>query len=148
MKDERRPVVGYVRMSTDQQQDSPARQRQDIEGLASRQAFRIIKWFEDHGQTGTELSKHHEFQKTLGDAKAGSFVAMLVSKQLRMSREDIFDAIQHWRLFRDAGVSIITCYHGELKFDYLGGVIIAIVDQYEAWEKSIRLTDRVVGGKR
>ena len=94
------------------------------------------------------MSKHHEFQKTLGDAKAGSFVAMLVSKQLRMSREDIFDAIQHWRLFRDAGVSIITCYHGELKFDYLGGVIIAIVNQYEAWEKSIRLTDRVVGGKR
>jgi len=94
------------------------------------------------------LSKHHEFQKTLGDAKAGSFVAMLVSKQLRMSCEDIFDAIQHWRLFRDAGVSIITCYHGELKFDNLGGVIIAIVDQYGAREESVRLADRVVIGKR
>ena len=93
------------------------------------------------------MSKHHEFQKLLGDAKADTFQAVLLSEQSRMSREDIFDTIQHWRLFRDAGESI-TCQRGELKFDNLGGVIIAIVDQYEAWEKSIRLTDRVVGGKR
>ena len=45
-------------------------------------------------------------------------------------------------------MSIITCYHGELKFDYLGGVIIAIVDQYGAREESVRLADRVVIGKR
>ena len=148
MTDERRPAVGYVRMSTDQQQDSPARQRQDIEGLASPQGIRIIRWYEDYGQTGTELSKHHEFQKLLGDAKADTFQAVLLSEQSRMSREDIFDAMQHWRLFRDAGVSIITCYHGELKFDNLGGVIIAIVDQYGAREESVRLADRVVIGKR
>jgi len=36
-------------------------------------------------------------------------VAVLVSEQLRISREDIFDAIQHWRLFSATGVSIITC---------------------------------------
>jgi DNA invertase Pin-like site-specific DNA recombinase len=148
MKDERKPAVGYVRMSTDQQQDSPARQRQDIEALASRQGFRIIRWYEDHGQTGTESSKRREFQKLLGDAKAGTFQAVLLSEQSRMSREDIFDAMQHWRLFRDAGVSIITCQRGELKFDNLGGVITAIVDQYGAREESLKLADRVVSGKR
>ena len=72
MKDERKPAVGYVRMSTNQQQDSPARQRQDIEALAQRQGFRIIRWYEDHGQTGTESSKRREFQKLLADAKAGN----------------------------------------------------------------------------
>jgi DNA invertase Pin-like site-specific DNA recombinase/REP element-mobilizing transposase RayT len=148
MSDSRRPAVGYIRMSTDQQQDSPARQRQDIEALAGRQGFRIIRWYEDHGQTGTESSKRREFQKLLGDAKAGTFQAVLLSEQSRMSREDIFDAMQHWRRFRDAGVSIITCQRGELKFDNLGGVITAIVDQYGAREESIRLADRVVSGKR
>ncbi len=126
MKEKLRPAVGYIRMSTDQQQDSPARQRQDIEALASRQGFRITRWYEDHGQTGTESSKRREFQKLLGDAKAGTFQAVLLSEQSRMSREDIFDAMQHWRKFRDAGVSIITCQRGELKFDNLGGVITAI----------------------
>ncbi len=148
MSDNRKPAVGYVRMSTDQQQDSPARQRQDIQALAQRQGFRLIRWYEDHGLSGTESSKHREFQKLLTDAKAGTFQAVLLSEQSRMSREDIFDAMQHWRLFRDAGVSIITCQRGELKFDNLGGLLTAIVDQYGAREESIRLADRVVSGKR
>lgn len=141
-------AVGYIRMSSDQQQDSPARQRRDVQELANRMGYEIIKWYEDHGLTGTESSKRKDFQKLLADAKAGSFCAVLLSEQSRMSREDIFDCMQHWRLFRDAGVSIITCQRGELKFDNLGGVITAIVDQYGAREESLKLADRVVSGKR
>lgn len=143
-----KPAVGYIRMSSDQQQDSPARQRRDVQALADRMGYEIIKWYEDHGLTGTESSKRKDFQKLLADAKAGSFSAVLLSEQSRMSREDIFDCMQHWRLFRDAGVSIITCQRGELKFDNLGGVITAIVDQYGAREESLKLADRVVSGKR
>jgi site-specific DNA recombinase len=143
-----KPAVGYIRMSSDQQQDSPARQRRDVQALADRMGYEIIKWYEDHGLTGTESSKRKDFQKLLSDAKAGSFGAVLLSEQSRMSREDIFDCMQHWRLFRDAGVSIITCQRGELKFDNLGGVITAIVDQYGAREESLKLADRVVSGKR
>ncbi|MBM4000562.1 MAG: recombinase family protein [Planctomycetes bacterium] len=148
MSDTKRPAVGYVRMSSDQQQDSPARQRRDVQALADRLGYRIIKWYEDHGMTGTESSKRREFQKLLADAKAGTFCAVLLSEQSRMSREDIFDCMQHWRLFRDAGVAIVTCQRGELKFDNLGGVITAIVDQYGAREESLKLADRVVSGKR
>lgn len=43
---------------------------------------------------------------------------------------------------------IVTCQRGELKFDNLGGVITAIVDQYGAREESLKLADRVVSGKR
>ncbi|MFN9291888.1 MAG: recombinase family protein, partial [Planctomyces sp.] len=114
-----KPAVGSIRMSTDQQQDSPARQRQDVEALAKRLRYRIIRWYEDHGQTGTESSKRKDFQKLLADAKAKTFCAVLLSEQSRMSREDILDAMQHWRAFRDAGVSIVTCQRGELKFDNL-----------------------------
>jgi len=90
-----KPAVGYIRMSTDQQQDSPERQRRDIEAMALQSNYRIIKWYEDHGQTGTESNKRKKFQKLLVDAKAGSFVAVLLSEQSRMSREDIFDCMQH-----------------------------------------------------
>ena len=148
MNSKLKPAVGYIRMSTDQQQDSPERQRRDIEAMAVQSNYKIIKWYEDHGQTGTESSKRKEFQKLLVDAKAGSFVAVLLSEQSRMSREDIFDCMQHWRLFRDAGVGIVTCQCGELKFDNLGGVITAIVDQYGARDESLKLADRVVSGKR
>jgi len=143
-----KPAVGYIRMSTDQQQDSPARQRQDIEALAKRLGYRILRWYEDHGLTGTESSRRAEFQKLLVDASSGTFQAVLLSEQSRMSREDVFDAMVHWKLLRDANVAIVTCQRGELDFNNLGGMITAIVDQYGARDESIKLADRVVSGKR
>lgn len=89
-----------------------------------------------------------KFLRLLKDAKNGNFEAVLLSEQSRMSREDVFDAMVHWKLLRDAGVKIVTCQRGELDFSNLGGVITAIVDQYGAREESIKLADRVVSGKR
>lgn len=143
-----KPAVGYIRMSSDQQQDSPARQRKDIQALADRSGYRILRWYEDHGLTGTESNNRKDFQMLLRDAQSGSFCAVLLSEQSRMSREDVFDAMVHWRLLRDAGVRIVTCQRGELDFSNLGGVITAIVDQYGAREESLKLADRVVSGKR
>lgn len=143
-----KPAVGYIRMSSDQQQDSPARQRKDIEALARRLGYHIVRWYEDHGLTGTESSKRKDFQKLLADAKNGTFCAVLLSEQSRMSREDVFDAMVHWKQLRDAGVKIVTCQRGELDFSNLGGVITAIVDQYGAREEAIRLADRSLSGKR
>jgi hypothetical protein len=65
-----------------------------------------------------------------------------------MSREDVFEAMLHWKLLRDAGVKIVTCQRGELDFSNLGGVITAIVDQYGAREESIKLAQRVASGQR
>lgn len=148
MTNKLKPAVGYIRMSTDRQEDSPARQRRDIEALAERMGFRILRWYEDHGLTGTLSMNRPEFQRLLSDAKTGRFSAVLLSEQSRMSREEVFDAMLHWRSLRDAGVRIITCQRGELDFANLGGVITAIVDQYGARDESLKLADRVVSGKR
>jgi DNA invertase Pin-like site-specific DNA recombinase len=147
-KTKMKPAVGYVRMSSDQQQDSTARQRKDIEALAKRLGYRIVRWYEHHGLTGTSSSKRKDFLKLLADAKGGAFSAVLLSEQSRTSREDVFDAMVHWKLLRDAGVKIVTCQRGELDFSNLAGVITAIFDQYGAREESILLADRVISGKR
>jgi site-specific DNA recombinase len=143
-----KPAVGYIRMSTDKQEDSPARQRHDIEEMAKRHRYRILTWYEDHGLTGTESANRPEFRRLLQNAKGGKFQAVLLSEQSRMSREDIFDVMVHWRLLRDAGVKIVTCQRGELDFNNLGGVITAIVDQYGAREESVKLSQRVASGQR
>lgn len=143
-----KPAVGYIRMSTDKQEDSPARQRRDIESLAERMNYRITSWYEDHGLTGTESANRPEFRRLLDNAKSGKFQAVLLSEQSRMSREDVFDAMVHWKLLRDAGVKIVTCQRGELDFSNLGGVITAIVDQYGAREESVKLAQRVTSGQR
>jgi len=143
-----KPAVGYIRMSTDKQEDSPARQRRDIEALAERLGYRIISWYEDQGLTGTESANRPEFRRLLTNAKSGKFQAVLLSEQSRMSNEDVFDAMMHWKLLRDVGVKIVTCQRGELDFSNLGGVITAIVDQYGAREESVKLAQRVTSGQR
>ena len=143
-----KPAVGYIRMSTDKQEDSPARQRRDIEEMAKRHGYHILAWYEDHGLTGTESANRPEFKRLLENAKGGKFQAVLLSEQSRMSREDIFDVMIHWRLLRDAGVKTVTCQRGELDFNNLGGVITAIVDQYGAREESVKLAQRVASGQR
>ena len=142
------PAVGYIRMSTDRQEHSPERQRSEIQNLADREGYRIIRWYEDHGLTGTESANRPEFQKLLRDAQRGCFEAILLHEQSRFSREDIFDVMLHWRLLREAGVEIVTCQRGHLRFDDLGGIITAIIDQHGAREESAKLAARVVGGQR
>lgn len=141
-------AVGYIRMSTDRQENSPERQRREINALAEREGYRITKWYEDHGLTGTESANRPEFQSLLRDAERGRFSAILLHEQSRFSREDIFDVMAHWRLLREAGVEIVTCQRGRLRFDDLGGIITAIIDQHGAREESIRLASRVVSGQR
>jgi len=141
-------AVGYIRMSTDRQEHSPERQRKEIQQLADREGYRIIKWYEDHGLTGTESANRPEFQQLLHDAERKRFQAILLHEQSRFSREDIFDVMLHWRLLRQAGVEIVTCQRGRLRFDDLGGIITAIIDQHGAREESAKLASRVVSGQR
>ncbi len=143
-----KPAVGYIRMSTDRQENSPDRQRREIKALADREGYRITKWYEDHGLTGTESANRPEFQSLLRDAERGRFEAILLHEQSRFSREDLFDVMAHWRLLREAGVEIVTCQRGRLRFDDLGGIITAIIDQHGAREESIKLAGRVVSGQR
>jgi site-specific DNA recombinase len=147
MKDLRIPAVGYIRMSTDKQEDSPARQRGEIERMAIKGGYVILCWYEDHGLTGTESLNRPEFQRLLKDAAAGKFRAVLMYEQSRFSREDALDAMMHWRLFRDAGVKLVTCQRGEIRFDDLAGLITAIVGQHEARGESIRLAQRCLSGR-
>lgn len=140
-------AAGYVRMSTDQQDASPERQRAEILQLAERMGYRIARWYEDHGLTGTESDNRPEFQRMLRDARQGTFRAILMYEQSRFSREDVFDVIQHWKTLRAAGVEIVTCGRGKLDFGDLGGLITAIVDQHGAHDESVKIANRSVSGK-
>lgn len=143
-----KPACGYVRMSSDQQKDSPERQRGEIERLAERLGYYIVKWFEDHGLTGTESSKRKQFNKMLAEAKGGTFKAVLLAEQSRFSREDVLDLLTHVKVLRDAGVSLATCQRGLLDLDDLGGILMLVIDGHGARKESMNISERVVTGKR
>lgn len=141
------PAVGYIRMSTDQQEHSPQRQKNGITEYAAKNGMRVVRWYEDHGMTGTESANRLEFQKLLEDCQKGEFSAIVVSETSRMSREDPLDAMAHWRLFRLAGVAVHSSIRGEIKFGDMGSLITLLVDQYGAHDESRKTAHRTTSGK-
>ncbi|MBX3438012.1 MAG: recombinase family protein, partial [Planctomycetaceae bacterium] len=143
-----KPAVGYVRMSKDTQSDSPERQRQEIEALAARDGYRILRWYEDHGKTGTKSKNRLGFQQMLSDAAAkGDFCAVLMYEQSRFSRENFLDTAAHWKRLKDAGVKQVTVQKGEISFDTVGGAVTGLLGQIEAEGESINIAKRTLSGK-
>lgn len=140
-------AVGYIRMSTDKQEDSPQRQRGEIEAMAKRDGFNIIAWYEDHGLTGTESANRPEFQKLLKDAQARQFSAVLLYESSRFSRETPLKAMLHLQLLMEAGVRVVAVRGGEKKLDDLGGFITTYVEQHQAHAESKMIAHRSLSGK-
>ena len=141
------PAAGYIRMSTDKQEDSPARQKAEILQLAKREGYEIIVWYEDHGLTGTESANRPEFLRLLADAKEGNFEAILVYENSRLSREHPLEAMAHWRLLWEAKITVVSVMRGKVNFDDIGGIVTLMVDQHGAHEESIKIAHRSVSGR-
>jgi DNA invertase Pin-like site-specific DNA recombinase len=77
------PAVGYIRMSTDDQKDSPERQRGEIVAMAKRDGYHILRWYEDHGITGSGKKKRSDFLQLMTDVTGGTFKAILVDEPSR-----------------------------------------------------------------
>jgi DNA invertase Pin-like site-specific DNA recombinase len=70
-------VVGYIRMSSDKQEQSPAQQRREIEKLAKRRGYRLLRIYEDHGITGDSLHQRPSLCEMLEDAQKRQFDVIL-----------------------------------------------------------------------
>lgn len=141
------PSVAYVRMSTSQQEDSPERQRRQITDYAQRHGYNVIKWYEDHGMSGTESLNRAGYQQLLSDSTMGAFSAVLISEMSRLSREDLFTVFPQWGAFKDAGITLVSCQRGVIDFSSLGGIICALVDQYSSHDESKKFANRSITGK-
>ena len=71
-------AVGYIRMSSDKQEASPAQQRNEVTALAKRDGYRVIRWYIDEGVSGDATEKRFEFQRMIRDSGSGEFQAVFV----------------------------------------------------------------------
>jgi site-specific DNA recombinase len=142
------PAVGYIRMSTDDQKDSPERQRGEIVAMAKRDGYHILRWYEDHGITGSGKKKRSDFLQLMTDVTGGTFKAILVDEPSRFSREDLFETMAHWKVLHAAGVTLVSRTKGPQRFDDLAGLLIGIIDQHGSRTEIIKLAERVLSGKK
>jgi site-specific DNA recombinase len=72
-------------MSTQQQENSPERQREQIRAYAEQKGYHVVRWYEDLGMRGSDTSRP-QFQTMLQGAQAGQFEAILADELSRLTR--------------------------------------------------------------
>jgi DNA invertase Pin-like site-specific DNA recombinase len=106
-----RKAVGYVRRSTDRQDQSIGDQRRAIETYASQNGFDVVRWFEDDAISGTSVDTRRAFTQMGVDAQAPGreWRYVLVYDVSRFSRGDLDEAGYLRHQFRKAGVEVVYC---------------------------------------
>jgi DNA invertase Pin-like site-specific DNA recombinase len=82
-------VVGYVRVSTDEQADSGAgleSQRRAIRAEAARRGWTVVALYEDAAASGKSLTGRPQLQAALRAVESGGAAAIVVAKLDRLSR--------------------------------------------------------------
>lgn len=96
-------VVGYVRVSTEEQELSPVAQRAAIEGYAKAHGWTLAAVYEDIGVSGgAPADRRPGFMALLNGIVEHDARVVVVSKLDRLSRDIVFTAIAE-RLFLDTG---------------------------------------------
>ena len=104
-----RVAVGYLRRSTDRQEQSIEDQRKAIQQYAAANGFNIERWYVDDAISGANADSRRDFLKMVADAqlKGRAFDTIIVYDVKRFGRLDN-DETGHYRyLLSQAGVEVI-----------------------------------------
>jgi DNA invertase Pin-like site-specific DNA recombinase len=106
------PAVAYLRMSTDKQEESIARQRAEVTAYAKRKGYAIQREYVDPGISGDEIEKRPAFRQMLHDAPRREFEMIVCWDQSRFGRFDQITMGYVVFQFRQAGVSLDRVVEG------------------------------------
>jgi DNA invertase Pin-like site-specific DNA recombinase len=133
-------------MSRDKQEDSPERQRGQIEAHAQKCGYAIGKYYCDLGIAGDD-STRPEFVRLLLDATQGMFDLLLIDEPSRLSRHKPSQFIAEVVYpLEKAKVSVESVSAGLLRLDDIGSLIMTAVLADRSSSEVKNLSRRVLDG--
>jgi site-specific DNA recombinase len=138
----------YVRMSTDKQEDSPERQRGQIDPHCQRRGYVVVRRYEDLGERGWS-DERQGFNQMLEDAGKGLFDVIVVDEMSRLSRSDQWAFMETVLPLRRAGVLVDSVAEGLMDWNDpndLSPFIMLGVRQHKSNQESSNLGRRVLSG--
>src|SRR5260370_38647362 len=92
-------AVGYVRCSTDMQDDSVPQQKRAIQEWADKNECSITHWYVDEGRSVTNLEKRPAFMQMVQDVQANPlFRTVLVYDESRWGRPNNPRKNSYWKV--------------------------------------------------
>ncbi len=110
-------AVGYIRRSTDMQEQSLDDQRREIERYAAAKGYQLLRFYEDDAISGTSADRRAGFQEMVRavqerNGKHQAFQAVLTWDVRRFSRGDIAETGHYLYLLRQGGVEVVFISEG------------------------------------
>jgi len=141
-----RPAVGYLRRSTDRQEQSIGDQRKAVELYAQEHGFEVLDFYIDDAISGTTSDERKAFLKLIADAGAEQcpFSYVLVYDIKRFGRLDNDEAGYYRFQLRKAGVEVIYTsegFNGDDTDD-----LLRPVKQWQARQESRELSKVTIRG--
>jgi DNA invertase Pin-like site-specific DNA recombinase len=109
-----KPAVGYLRRSTDRQEQSLGDQQTAIERHAQERGFEVLRYYKDDAISGTSTNGRKAFLQLLEDAQSDKrdFRTVLVYDIKRFGRVDTDEAGHYRYLLKTQGVDIVYVTEG------------------------------------
>ena len=150
MIDKVKIAAGYVRCSTEKQDDSIDQQKNEIINWASENGYKIINWFEDEGKSGTSFEKRPAFTEMKQVVERNSnFDHILVYDESRWGRATNLRESNYWKFhFEKNGVKVVIINSGSKSKNNVGDIVIEAVESAEATEYSKKLSRSVLRGSK
>src|SRR5262249_32256585 len=136
----------YLRMSTNDQENSIERQRSQVIPYADRQGYSIVGEYTDEGIPGDEVERRKDFKRLLADAEAGAFDCIVCDDRDRFGRFDSIDYGYYVKPLRDRGVWLESVAQGKLDWHSFVGRISDTVQQEGKQMEAQAISRRVLSG--
>ncbi len=139
-------AVGYVRRSTDKQEQSIADQKKAIESYAQEQNLRLLEFYVDDAISGTSTLGRRAFQQMIKDAESATcrFDIIVVYDVKRFGRLDNDEAGYYRHILRSHGVQV--CYVSENFNGDSTDDLLRPVKQWQARQESKDLSKVTIRG--
>lgn len=140
----------YVRMSTDKQEDSPERQKGQVNPYCARKGYQVVETYEDLGAGGWDGTRT-EFLRMLEDAKQGRFQLIVMDEMSRLDRRNPIEFIASVaRPLQQAGVALESVDRGT-RFNWddddVGQLLMLVFGQHQNSDEIKKISRRTATGQ-
>ncbi len=130
--------IGYLRVSTEDQNLGPEAQRASIEAWAARTGVAVVAWFEDHGVSGAaELDRRPALMSALDALAATGAGVLVVAKRDRLARDVVLAAMIERLAARNGARVVSAAGEGTDADDPSSMLMRTMIDAFAAYERAI-----------
>jgi len=129
-------AVAYIRVSTEEQQNGPAAQRDAIAAWALRAGVRIEAWSEDRLSGGTPPEDRPGLLDALDALRASGCGLLVAAKRDRLAR-DVVVAATIERLVQASGARVVTSDGVSAEDTPEGSLMRTLLDAFAAYERAV-----------